>query len=118
MGDNKEYMTHLEENGSINISEEVVAAIAAGAALEIDGVSGMMSGAGVSDLVKKNPAKGVKIDMAGESIVLDLYLTVSYGHPIPEIAESVQKAVSTAVEAMAGFTVSGVNIHVGGITLA
>ena len=68
MGDNKEYLTHPEENGSINISEEVVAAIAAGAACEVDGVSGMLSGGGnVSDLMKKNPARGVKL---GKSMFL------------------------------------------------
>ena len=35
MGESKEYMTLPEENGSINISEEVIAAIAVGAAVWI-----------------------------------------------------------------------------------
>lgn len=119
MGDNKEYLTHPEENGSINISEEVVAAIAAGAACEVDGVSGMLSGGGnVSDLMKKNPARGVKLDCTDDAIALDLYLTVQYGHPIPEVAQNVQKAVSSTVAATTGFTVSAVNVHVGGISIA
>ena len=42
MADSKEYMTLPEENGSINISEEVIAAIAVGAARDVDGVTGMM----------------------------------------------------------------------------
>ena len=41
MADSKEYMTLPEENGSINISEEVIAAIAVGAVREVEGVSGM-----------------------------------------------------------------------------
>lgn len=119
MGDNKEYLTHPEENGSINISEDVVAAIAAGAACEVEGVSGMMSGGGnVSDLMKKNPARGVKISCNGESITLDLFVTVQYGHPIPEMAQNVQQAVATAVADSTGFTVSAVNVHVGGISIS
>ena len=112
MGDNKEYMTLPEENGSINISEEVIAAIAVGAAREVEGVSGMMTSLGnsVTDLMtnKKNAqrvAKGVKIDMSEASLNMDLYLTVQYGNPIPEVAENVQKAVISAVEAMTGCTV-------------
>ena len=125
MGESKEYMTLPEENGSINISEEVIAAIAVGAVRDVEGVSGMMTtlGGSVTDLVtnKKNAqkgSKGVRIDMTGAALVLDLYLTVQYGSPIPEVAENAQKAVISAVEAMTGCTVSAVNIHVGGVTLA
>ena len=125
MAESKEYMTLPEENGSINISEEVIAAIAVGAVREVEGVSGMMTnlGGSVTDLVtnKKNAqkgAKGVRIDMTGSALVLDLYLTVQYGHAIPEVAENAQKAVASAIEAMTGCTVSAVNIHVGGVTLA
>ena len=125
MAESKEYMTLPEENGTINISEEVIAAIAVGAVREVEGVSGMMTnlGGSVPDLVKnkKNAqkgTKGVKIDMTGTALVLDLYLTVTYGQPIPEVAENAQKAVSSAIEAMTGCPVGAVNIHVGGVTLA
>ena len=53
MAESKEYMTQPEENGSINISEEVIAAIAVGAVREVEGVSGMMTnlGGSVTDLM-------------------------------------------------------------------
>ena len=125
MAENKGYMTLSDEQGSIHISEEVVAAIAVGAVREVEGVSGMMGnlGTSVADLVtnkkgaQKN-AKGVKIEMAETGLVLDIYLTVAYGHAIPEVAENAQKAVASAVSAMTGCTVETVNIHVGGVTLA
>ena len=91
MAENKGYMTLSDEQGSIHISEEVIAAIAVGAVREVEGVSGL---------------------------VLDIYLTVAYGHAIPEVAENAQKAVASAVSAMTGCTVETVNIHVGGVTLA
>lgn len=123
MADNKDYMTLAEENGNLHISEEVIASIAVGAVREVEGVSGMMTnlGGSVTDLLnnKKNAHKGVKnvkIEMAEGSLSLDLYLTVRYGFSIPEVAENAQKAVASAVEAMAGCTVSAVNVHVGAIT--
>lgn len=125
MGESREYMTLPEENGSINISEEVIAAIAVGAVRDVEGVSGMMTnlGGSVTDLVnnKRNAqkgTKGVKIDMTGTALTLDVYLTVQYGHPIPEVAENAQKAVINAVEAMTGCSVGAVNVHVGAVTLA
>lgn len=125
MGESKDYVTLPEENGSINISEEVIAAIAVGAVREVEGVSGMMTnlGGSVTDLVnnKKNAqkgAKGVKIDMTDSVLTMDLYITVQYGVAIPEVAENVQKAVASSVEAMTGCKVTTVNVHVGGVTLS
>ena len=125
MAENKGYRTLSDEQGSIHISEEVIAAIAVGAVREVEGVSGMMGnlGTSVADLVtnkkgaQKN-AKGVKIEMTENGLILDLYLTVAYGHAIPEVAENAQKAVASAVSAMTGCTVETVNIHVGGVALA
>lgn len=124
MAENKDYMTLNEENGNIHISEEVIAAIAVGAAREVEGVAGMMSnmGATMGDLLnnKKNAqkvTKSVKIDMTGAALKLDLYLTVQYGAAIPEVAENTQKAVASAIEAMTGCAVEAVNVHVTGIAL-
>ena len=124
MGESREYMTLPEENGTVHIAEEVIAAIAVGAVRDVEGVSGMMTnlGGSVADLVNKKNAqkglRGVKIDMTGTDLVLDLYLTVQFGHPIPEVAENAQKSVMNAVEAMTGCSVGAVNIHVGGVTMA
>ena len=124
MGETKEYLTLTEDNGSINISEEVVAAIVVGAVRDVEGISGMMTtmGSNVAELVNKKGAvkgvRGVKINMMEPAMVLDLYVTVQYGCVIPEVAENTQKAVASAVEAMTGCKVGAVNIHVGGITIA
>ena len=124
MAENKGYMTLSDEQGSIHISEEVIAAIAVGAVREVEGISGMMTGMGssVTDLVNKKSAqkgtRGVRIDMTGDTVSLDLYVMVQYGVAIPEVAENAQKAVMSAVEAMTGCIVGAVNIHVGGITIA
>jgi len=112
MGENKEYLTHAEELGCIHISEEVLATIASGAAVEVEGVSGLMNLA-----AKKTASKGVRLAVDEDGAVVDLYVMVRYGHAIPEVADKVQTAVASSVEAMTGFAVKAVNIHVGGVSL-
>ena len=63
MAENKEYMIHQEEDGAIQISEDVVASIASTTASEVEGVSAMMGG---SVGGKKMSAKGVRVEMDGE----------------------------------------------------
>lgn len=111
MGENREYITHNEELGCIHISEDVLAAVSAGAAAEVDGISGMMNLA-----TKKTAAKGVRVTVEEDSAVIDLYVMLRYGYAIPEVAEKIQVAVASAVEAMTGFSVKAVNVHVGGIS--
>ena len=124
MGESKDYMTLPEQNGSVNIAKDGIAAVAVDAVREVEGVSGMMTSmGGVMDLVDKKNAqkglKGVRISVSEENqLTLDLYLTVNYGVSIPETAENAQKAVATAVEDMTGCKVSAVNVHVGGVSIA
>ena len=81
MADNKEYLVLPEEEGSIHISEEVIAALAVGAVREVEGVSGMMTnlGGSVTDLLnnKKNAQKGVKT--ASSCFILDLKAPTASG---------------------------------------
>ncbi len=111
MVENREYITHDEELGCIHISEDVLAAVSAGAAAEVDGISGMMN-----LVAKKSGAKGVRVTVEENSAIIDLYVMMRYGYAIPEVAEKIQNAVASAVEAMTGFTVKAVNVHVGGIS--
>ena len=112
MGDNKDYMTHAEELGCIHISEDVLASLAAGAAAEVEGISGLMNLA-----TKKTNARGVRLAMEEEGAVVDLYIMIRYGYAIPEVAEKIQAAVSGAIESMTGFAVKAVSVHVGGVSI-
>ena len=107
MAENKEYMIHQEEDGAIQISEDVVASIASTTASEVEGVSAMMGG---SVGGKKMSAKGVRVE-----IVVNLFIVVRYGSAIGDVAKRAQQVVRTALEGMTGFKVTAVNVHVGGI---
>ena len=117
MAESKDYLTQAQECGSIQISEDVLASIAGNAVQETEGVSALMS-ANVSDLMggKKMTSKGVKVELDGENIVVNLFIAVRYGSAIGEAAKKVQKAVHAALEGMTGFKVAAVNVHVGGIS--
>ena len=116
MGENREYLTQSASDGSINISEDVVVAIASEAIGEIEGVGATMTEQLTEQFMGKKPARGIRMDIQDGEITLDVYLTVKYGFAIPETAAKVQDAVMSAVETMTGFSVRAVNVHVGGIS--
>ena len=117
MADNKEYMTHQESMGTIQISEDVVASISSSVALETEGVGGLLN-ANMADLVggKKMTAKGIRVDMDGDAIMVYVFITVRYGCTIGEVAKKAQNALYQALESTTGYPVSAVNVHVGGIS--
>lgn len=120
MGENREYVTHPDEKGSINISEEVMAAIAASAVSEVPGVAGFSTSLGkdIAELLgKKTVSKGVKVAVENEQIKIDVYLTAKLGYAVNEMGAEVQKAVISAVESMTGFSVNAVNVHICGVAL-
>ncbi|MBR5479860.1 MAG: Asp23/Gls24 family envelope stress response protein [Clostridia bacterium] len=117
MADTKEYLNQTGENGNINISEEVVASIAALAALEVKGVGDLGTGGiAISELLgKKSLSKGVKVENDENGTIVDVYMTVKYGEIVPTVAAAAQDAVVNALEAMANLSEITVNIHVVGI---
>ena len=103
---------------SVRISDEVVATIAAIAAVEVDGVGGMCgSRAGdiIEKLGKKNSAKGVKVDVDGNNVKINMNMLVTYGYKIQNVCAEVQEAVKASVEGMTGLHVSEITILVQGI---
>ena len=119
MSENEKYISHSEEMGNIHISQEVLAVIAAAAAVEVEGVGGLTAGLGsdVSELVgRKVMSKGVRLSVVEEQVTIDLSLLVKFGHAVPDVAKAVQDAVFSAVENTSGLSVACVNVAVVGVT--
>ena len=119
LGENKEYVTHSDEKGSVNISEDVIAIIASSAAFEVKGVDGFPTTIGTDIagfLSKKTSGRGVRIQINDTAITVDAYIMIKHGFVINEVAKEVQNAVFSAVESMTGLSVPEVNVHVCGIT--
>ena len=119
MGENKEYVTQTEEKGSINISEDVIAIIAAAAVSEVNGVDGTPASLGnefAGLLSKKSSTRGIKIQITDNTIILDAYIIIRFGFVISDVAKEVQSAVTTAIESTTGLSVAEVNVHVTGVS--
>lgn len=111
---------NVEIDTNLNISEDVIGIIAGLAASEVEGIAGMTLGFvdGINQILggNKKYSKGVKIELEGKKVTIDLYVNVKYGVRIPDIAWAAQNAVKSAVENMTGLDVVAVNINVQGIT--
>lgn len=108
-----------EAVGNVKISDDVVATIAGVATMGCSGVFGM-AGTFAGDIAeklgaKKNPNKGVKVEMTETSARVDLYIIVKYGVRIPELAWEIQEEVKNSIESMTGLMVDKVNIHIEGV---
>jgi uncharacterized alkaline shock family protein YloU len=108
------------EIGSVKIADDVVARIAALAALEVDGVSAM-AGNYTSDVLekvsRKNISKGAKVIVGQGEVKVDLALMMAYGFNIPATCQQAQTRVKASIENMTGLEVTDVNIRIAGITM-
>lgn len=106
--------------GNVKISNDVIATVAGIATGEVDGVAGMGGSVvgGIAEILggKKNRGKGVKVELDGDNVVIDLYIIVDYGVRIPDVSWEVQENVKNSVESMTGMTVEKVNIHIEGVS--
>lgn len=108
------------ENGTVKISNDVVAIIAGVAATEIPGVAGMSGGitGGITEMLgMKNLSKGVKVELEDKEVTIDLFIVVEYGSRISELGEKIQKNVKHTVETMTGLNVIEVNLNIQGVNI-
>ena len=119
MAEYKQYITQIQENGNVMISEDVIATIVEQTLSEVEGVSGLATkpGADIADLIgKKSWAKGMKIQIAEDNtLTIACNVMVAYGHSVVDVASAAQTSVTAAVESMAGVKVNAVHINVCGI---
>ena len=111
----------MEENevkDGLQMSDEVVSAIAGIATKGIEGMAKMAGGftEGITEAFgKKNPGKGVKVEVTNNEVQIESSIVVNYGAKIPEVAAKIQEKITADVETMTGLKVAGVKIKVVGI---
>lgn len=104
--------------GTVKIADDVVALIAAFAAMEVEGVSGMAGGMDMETVSKggmKKLGKSVKVEVSKDGVEADLSIELVYGYNIPETCSKVQDRVRTAIENMTGLEAKEINIRVAGV---
>ena len=109
-----------ENCGTVQIADDVVAMVAGIAATEIDGVSAMagnITNELMSKVGMKKLTKGVRVDVIGKKVVVDLAVTMKYGYHIPATCQKVQAKVKNAIENMTGLNVTDVNIRIASVDM-
>ncbi len=116
----KDFVTEERELGEVKIASDVVAAIAALAAMEVEGIhsmAGNITNELIGRLGMKNLSKGVKIAMESGVVRVDMMAVVNYGYSILDVSRQVQDRVRQQIENMTGLAVSEVNVRIAGVNL-
>lgn len=110
-------------DGQVTITNEVIATIAGGTAVECYGIVGMASKSQIKDgiaeiLRKENYSRGIVVRQEEEKLHIDMYIIVSYGTKISEVANNVQSQVKYTLSQSLGLAIDSVNIYIQGVRVA
>ena len=109
MAENKHYITQIQENGNVMISDQVLVNIIFNAVSEVENVT-------LSGKPGKNWGKGIRIEIDEDDRVdVKVYINVNYNNSVTDAASAVQESIRTALESMAGVDVVSINVDVVGI---
>ena len=112
MAEYKQYITQVQENGNVMISEDVIATIVEQTLTEVEGV--VKGGAEV--VGKKSWGKGLRIAIEEDNtLTIGCNIIVNYGESVIQVANAVQEAITMAVESVTGVKVTDVHVNVCGI---
>lgn len=119
MSEAREYIIKERNNGSVQISEDVIGAIAASAVKEVEGVYSLSASfsSDIAALLGKKTDRGIKLVLGENSVAIEVNIIVRYNHQVVEVAKSVQEAVAQAVADMTDIEVDLVNVNVTGIAI-
>ena len=59
---------------------------------------------------------GVKVEVIGKTVTVDLSIVMEYGYNIPLTCGKVQDKVKNAIESMTSLEVADINIRISGVT--
>ena len=107
--------------GTTRVANQVVASIAALAALDVGGVHAMYhAGAQPLERITRRAQayRGVRVDFVEGALRLDVYIVVESGLNVQSIGSEVQRRVVDAVDRMLDLSVAEVNIFVSEVVFA
>src|SRR5699024_8577389 len=105
------------KDGQVTITNEVIATIAGGAAVECYGIVGMASKNQIKDgiaeiLRKENLSKGGVVRKVDDRIHIDMYIILSKRTTISEGRHDVQGQVKYMLYQSLGLSIDSVNIYI------
>ena len=109
-----------EKIGTVKVADDVGPNIAALAAAEVDGVVSVaenLTAEIIDRMGMRKAPKGVKVEIKGKKVYVDMALGIDYGYNVPETSRKVQEKVKESIETMMGLEVVDVNIHIASVVL-
>jgi uncharacterized alkaline shock family protein YloU len=107
------------EYGSIEISGEALATIAGATAVRCYGIVGMVPKGwrqGMAEILGRDALnQGVDVNLEGDEVKIDLYVIMSYGVRIAEVASSIMETVMYEIEKVTGLRPAEINVNVTGV---
>ena len=106
-----------QDNGQITYANEVISTIVSVATTEVEGISGIVGATSMTGIIGKGRTpRGVRVDMDGQDVNVDVSVTVDYGMPIQKVGRNAQENVRKSIESMTGLHVEKVDLHVVGVS--
>ena len=106
-----------QDNGQITYANEVISTIVSVATTEVEGISGIVGASSMTGIIGKGRTpRGVRVDMDGQDVNVDVSVTVDYGMPIQKVGRNAQENVRKSIESMTGLHVEKVDLHVVGVS--
>lgn len=107
-----------KDGNTVQISEDVIASIAAMSMKDIKGVcavgtsmkNGLMEKLGWEDL-----AKGVSVEVLEDGVIVDVVISVNFDKKIMDVSKEVQEKIQTTIKDMTDMDVIAVNVRVAGV---
>ena len=119
MAENKQYITQIQDNGRVMISEDVINSIVIQSLTDIEGYVGLSAkpGADIVEMIgMKNWGKGLKVTIGeDDALTIECNVVMCYGHSVVTVAKTIQETIVNAVSSMTGAQVVNVNVNICGI---
>lgn len=105
------------QHGNVDIATDVIATVVGASTTEIFGVVGMTSKNAVKDnfrniLGQEYYSKGVVVTTTDNQTIIGVYVVVSYGVKISEVAKNIQERIRFNLENQLGIVAAKVNVYV------
>ena len=106
--------------GETDIDDEVVGALAAEAAREIEGVADIGTSSIRRTLLERfggheKRSRGVGVEAGKKEAIVDLTIKVIYGFNIPQLIIDIRKRVAARLLELVGLVTKEINVHVVGV---
>lgn len=103
--------------GKVNCNQDIILSIVNLATKEIAGVSSLAANfsSGIKKLFSSNYSEGVKLTNNNDGITIDVFINISFGYSVSDVAYRVQENVKNGLSAMMEIKINAINVHVIGV---